>query len=125
MADRALVYFLQDLNAYKIGITNNLEKRLKTLETGNPYVRLITQSKWMSRDDALWLENALHVKYAHSRVRGEWFDLNPQEVNKVMETLKGRKVVEPDLKHIPLWGVLAVLIIGSLLFSFVMITLMP
>jgi predicted GIY-YIG superfamily endonuclease len=87
MRDKTLVYFLQDLNAYKIGITNNMDRRLKTFETGNAYIRLVAKSKWMSREDAIWLESSLHAKYAHRRVRGEWFDLKPSEVNEVRALL--------------------------------------
>lgn len=120
MADsKTLVYFLQDLNAYKVGATTNLPKRLKALETGNPYIRLITHSEWMSREDALWLESSLHVKYAHRRIRGEWFDLNPREVQEIIALMGGRK-----MKHMPVWGALAALIFISFL-GLAIISLLP
>ena len=45
----------------------------------------------MSDEKAHWLENTLLTRYAHKRVRGEWFDLSPREVNEVVSTLGGRK----------------------------------
>ena len=45
----------------------------------------------MSDEKAHWLENTLLTRYAHKRVRGEWFDLSPREVNEVVSILGGRK----------------------------------
>ena len=90
MGDRTTVYFVQGLHGYKIGITNSVRKRLSTFKTANPHVRLIANSAFMERATASWLEQSLHIKYAHKRISGEWFDLGPAEVNEVMEILKGR-----------------------------------
>ena len=91
MADRSTVYFVQGLHGYKIGITNSVRKRLSAFKTANPHIRLLSNSAFMERKKATWLERSLHVKYAHKRISGEWFDLGPAEVNEVMETLKGRR----------------------------------
>lgn len=66
---------------YKIGVTNDLEKRLATHQTGCPYeLKLICYSK-ADLDDYLgkeitYLEGFLHNNYSEFRVRGEWFELN-------------------------------------------------
>ena len=56
----------------KIGhTTQSPEKRLKSLQTGQPMsLRLL----WKVTGD---FESALHVHFAAYRVRGEWFDLTP------------------------------------------------
>ncbi|HHF3026173.1 TPA: GIY-YIG nuclease family protein [Vibrio diabolicus] len=66
---------------YKIGVTNDLEKRLATHQTGCPYeLKLICYFE-ADLDDYLgkeiaYLESFLHNNYSEFRVRGEWFELN-------------------------------------------------
>ncbi|MER6503708.1 GIY-YIG nuclease family protein [Streptomyces sp. NPDC001455] len=62
-------------NRVKIGTSNNPEKRLKELQTGNP-----------DRLEVLWstpggreLESMLHRAFAAYRVEGEWFDFGGVE----------------------------------------------
>jgi hypothetical protein len=113
MLNRSVVYFVQGLHGYKIGITNSLPKRMSTFKTANPHIRLISHTRFLQREDAVWLERALHIKYAHLRISGEWFDLGPHEVNEVMEILKGRKKspvreqkVNQALKSIFWWSII-------------------
>ena len=68
-----VVYFIQRENGgdIKIGYTNDIERRLKTLQTGNAD-RLVVLG--LIRGDQA-LEASLHRKFAIHRVRkdGEWF----------------------------------------------------
>ncbi|KYN89488.1 hypothetical protein ATY35_11080 [Vibrio cidicii] len=65
---------------YKIGITNNLEKRLTEHQTGCPYT--LKYVVWFEADlddflgkEISYLETFLHKNYQSRRVRGEWFNL--------------------------------------------------
>ena len=70
---------LRDL--YKIGITNDLEKRLKNIKTGNPYpVKFVFQQE---RNDASKIERWLHSQFNDNRMEGEWFhSLSVEEIRK-------------------------------------------
>ncbi len=66
---------------YKIGVTNDLEKRLATHQTGCPYeLKIICYfeadlSDFLGRE-ITYLESFLHRNYDDFRVRGEWFELS-------------------------------------------------
>jgi len=57
----------------KIGKSNNPLKRLETIKTGNPFVKLIGVSEIK--------EQELHKTYAEFRFSGEWFDF-PENIKK-------------------------------------------
>ncbi|MFG5012584.1 GIY-YIG nuclease family protein [Vibrio cholerae] len=73
---------------YKIGITNDLEKRVATHQTGCPYqLKLICYFE-ADLDDYLgkeigYLEQFLHNNYSDLRVRGEWFELNYKHLSDI------------------------------------------
>lgn len=74
------VYLIQsDESSYKIGITKrDPKKRLKELSTGNSNdLTLISsfESKWGTK-----IESQLHRKYSYQKKRGEWFELNEEDV---------------------------------------------
>jgi Meiotically up-regulated gene 113 len=74
-ADRptGYVYFIQDgLSRYvKIGWTTDSPfRRLQTLQTGCPGDLSVAAMVRGTED----LEKALHKRFAHYRIRGEWFD---------------------------------------------------
>ena len=67
--DLKLVYFISDGTAIKIGISNNPNKRLLELQTGNPNeLKLIGTSH-------ILVENDLHELFIHRKLRNEWFEL--------------------------------------------------
>lgn len=72
------VYLLKDDNDnYKIGLTKNLESRMKSF-TSLPYkIELIHyfESNNMSSD-----ERKLHNKFSDKRISGEWFKLSTEDV---------------------------------------------
>lgn len=65
----------------KIGITNDLEKRIKNIQTGNPYpVRYVF---FQERNDAADLEKWLFTQFSIYRLEGEWFHtITLQEIRK-------------------------------------------
>lgn len=66
-------YVIYDDLYYKIGKTNNLEKRLSSIKTGNVRARLLYYF-----DDNI--EKELHSKFKNKRVGGEWFDLSEEDL---------------------------------------------
>lgn len=62
----------------KIGVTNNVKKRLQQLQTGNPW--RLHAIGIMYRPDAFQYEDWLHERFAKYRMRqdGEWFDFGPE-----------------------------------------------
>lgn len=67
-------------NFYKIGITNNLNKRLKTHQTGCPLKLKYIFAVEADIEDFLgreitYLEKFLHNNYASHKIHGEWFCL--------------------------------------------------
>jgi hypothetical protein len=65
-------------NLYKIGKTQDLQKRLASYHTHLPFIfRLIRQYTTSQMDD---LEDILHTIFQHKRVKGEWFELQPDDL---------------------------------------------
>jgi hypothetical protein len=67
------VYVITDGNCQKIGKTLSVQERLRQLSTGNP-ARLSVLLQFPVAD-MVWVERALHLRYAAHRVRNEWFQL--------------------------------------------------
>ena len=61
----------------KVGIANNPEHRLKALQTGNP--TLLKIHLIIPCDNVRALERILHKKLGRYRLKGEWFDLSPEQ----------------------------------------------
>lgn len=58
---------------YKIGVSNDVEKRLSSLRTGSGY-SLSCIAYYKTKDKPTTVERALHKLFAEFRVNGEWFD---------------------------------------------------
>lgn len=75
------VYLIKDNynNVYKIGVTKNLNKRIKSLQTGNVCeLKLIYSFK---TDYPYRLETMLHNSLKQYREYNEWFNLPIEVVN--------------------------------------------
>tara|TARA_R110002073_G_scaffold49025_2_gene131419 strand:+ start:584 stop:826 length:243 start_codon:yes stop_codon:yes gene_type:complete len=69
----------------KIGVSNNPEKRLKAVQTGNPNV--VSLEHYEERDNPHLVEKYLHSRFQSNRVEGEWFkDLTLNEIRIAMIT---------------------------------------
>jgi hypothetical protein len=55
----------------KIGVTNNLEGRLRTLQTGNPEQLTIIFEEEI--ENPTKIERYLHRRFHKNRLKGEWF----------------------------------------------------
>lgn len=84
------VYLMQDVSNgyYKIGISNNPEYRERTLQSEKPTIELLASKRFPTRKIAEAIESALHTTYCKQRLRGEWFNLNDEDVAAIIETLK-------------------------------------
>lgn len=81
---------------YKIGIANDVESRLAQLQTGSPLELSIEEC--YSFDNSEIVEKAIHQAWKKQRVRGEWFELGGDGVEKFQEicSLLGGQVYVPD-----------------------------
>ena len=80
----AFVYLIGEENdglRYKIGCTksDNVNKRLKTLQTGNP--NKLTLVKAYQTDKPHKLESLLHTHFKGRQTLNEWFDLEDTDVD--------------------------------------------
>lgn len=73
------IYLLrcEEHSYYKIGITNNLQKRLKEIQTGTPdkiYFVDFYESKYARK-----IESGLHRFFEHKHRNNEWFELSLED----------------------------------------------
>lgn len=66
-----LIYFISSGDAVKIGISQDVARRLESLQCGSP----VELTLLGTRPGGEVEERALHQKFAHLRIRGEWFRL--------------------------------------------------
>lgn len=86
------VYFLRAGNhgAIKIGIAEDMDHRVATLQTGNAFkLHVIALIPCDCREQAAHLEKSIHKFYARQRIRGEWFQGN-------IDFRKMSKIVDVD-----------------------------
>lgn len=87
------VYIVQNNGLCKIGMTDNVKKRLKQFRIGNPTE--FTVIALYEHDNPLILEQALHHKFYKKNMNGEWFNLESgdiEQIDKICEVLDARKV---------------------------------
>lgn len=63
----------------KIGFSKNVQKRLKTLQTGNPLSLKIHHTEPVPENRIRLLEKKIHQELKHHRLEGEWFDISPDD----------------------------------------------
>ena len=87
--EECFVYFMFDTKSlcYKIGISNEPDWREKTLQSEKPSIKLICAKKFVNRRIAANIEKALHDSYSHKRKRGEWFELDKEDIEEIKATL--------------------------------------
>lgn len=86
--DPTKVYVMIDNHTgyYKIGKSTNPKYREKTLQSEKPSIHMMFYHEGCSED-----EKALHKMFAEKRIRGEWFDLNGSDVQKIKEYFNTKK----------------------------------
>lgn len=88
-SEECYVYLMFDTKSlyYKIGISNLPEWRERTLQSEKPSIKLIAAKKFVNRRIAANFEKALHDSYSHKRTRGEWFQLDQEDIDEIRITL--------------------------------------
>lgn len=76
------IYILKSGDYYKIGITTNIVRRKRELQTGNPIQLLFVCSSFF--ENAAEFENILHQAFDEYRVKGEWFNFPPEKLEEVI-----------------------------------------
>lgn len=77
-----------DTNKQKIGFSKDVEKRLKSLQTGNPDVLKIHYKIECPSEKTRKLENKIHTELSYKRLKGEWFSMTPDEAINYLEFAK-------------------------------------
>ena len=68
---------------YKIGFTKqSVQSRIKQLQTGSHF-EIGIEYIFEADNHIVSIESRLHRDFSHSRVSGEWFELAPEEVEKI------------------------------------------
>lgn len=75
------VYLIKCQHLYKIGIANDVDRRMAELRTGNPFPLELVAT---CTNGGRFTETLLHERFAHRRVSGEWFALDNGEVAYVL-----------------------------------------
>jgi hypothetical protein len=93
----SFIYLIQNLETsrYKIGISKNPTKRIKTLQTGSgEELKLINTYE---TPNARKIESILHNIYESKRTIGEWFEISLTEEVKFIDECKK---IEENIKFL-------------------------
>lgn len=82
--DDYFIYLLSDGDRFKVGITNNLERRLSQCQTGNSRTLFyVCVGRRRNKQTALYVEKSIHRGLKQYRLAGEWFALNDALIERV------------------------------------------
>ena len=71
---------------FKIGLTNDIERRLLDMQTASPYTLYALRSYTVS--NAVAVEIMLHAFFHKKRLRGEWFRLHEADLKYIDEAME-------------------------------------
>lgn len=92
------VYVMQCRDLVKIGISYNPESRASLFQIGNPFgIKLIAKVK--SSSPSMY-EKALHAQFSHRKVHGEWFKLEKQELDELINEFQFSPRAFPERSRI-------------------------
>ena len=73
----------------KIGFTNNLENRLRAIQTGNPEkIKIHYNIEFDTEKEMRNAEKKIHKSLSHKRKKGEWFNILPEDAKLELEYLE-------------------------------------
>ena len=81
LTQNGLVYFIHmkgNLEMFKIGYSTNLNKRLESLQIGNPHVLCVYK---IIDNVSRKIETRLHHLFRKNHIRGEWFAITPEMID--------------------------------------------
>lgn len=81
------VYVFECNGLYKIGVTSNVNRRLKQLQTGNGF-KITEVASYEFFSMAHCIERDLHSKFKECNTLGEWFNLSEFELGTLKLCLK-------------------------------------
>lgn len=81
--DFGYIYILKSSHGYKIGKTKDVEVRLKTLRAQLPFELELVHS--FNCENMSGKESILHKLFSHKKIKGEWFDLDEDDVMMIKE----------------------------------------
>lgn len=80
---KACIYILECGGKYKIGLSNNVERRRKELDNKPFPVNIVYKSKMI--DDSYETEQEIHKMYESKKIYGEWFDLDELDIKRIID----------------------------------------
>lgn len=86
------VYVIRSPHGFKIGKTVNLKQRTKLFEVKLPFKNSLEHYAWF--DDYTHAERSFHIRFHQKRLEGEWFDLDPADL----------EAIKREGKSVPLEG---------------------
>ena len=89
---RRYVYVIAAGPFVKIGIADNVERRMASIQTGCPYPCNIIHSALVMAAIASGVEGDLHQQFSHKRTSGEWFRLTKRELKAVIRSINRKAV---------------------------------
>lgn len=81
------VYIFECKGLYKIGVTSNISRRLKQLQTGNGF-KIVEIASYEFFSMAHCIERILHSKFKECNTLSEWFNLSEFELGSLKLYLK-------------------------------------
>lgn len=98
------VYLIEDVdnNRYKIGVTKNLEKRIRNLQTGNSNKIVLIES--YKTEYPFRLETMLHTHFKQFHHYNEWYELDVDSVEKFIELCESFNNIIISLKDNPFFA---------------------
>jgi hypothetical protein len=76
-----LVGYIDGEIRYKIGLSNDVKRRLSELRTANPSIKLVMKVEILHKF-SFKIEKSFHNKYKYNNVGGEWFSLTKENIDK-------------------------------------------
>ena len=73
-------------NETKIGISNDVERRFKALQSANPQKLILsTTIAYETEEQSRNVERALHKHFADKNIHYEWFDVSVDEILSIID----------------------------------------
>lgn len=88
----------------KVGMTGNVQKRIKALQTGNPQpLFLVMHFECKDRSHAYRLEKTIHEILGGQRMCGEWFKVTRSNLMKLLNNLGNKHQIDSLVKEMDIF----------------------
>lgn len=89
---KGYVYFIKDNSGYiKIGCTKNVNRRLKDFSVASINLKIVHQ---IETNDMELTEELFHNKFFKKRIKGEWFNLNENDIEYIISNHYSKKIMK-------------------------------